>query len=168
MDIAMNFDNGSYIVSAYDYPTTVAQADRPKVIDNTAQALAHYLYGDGSAVTIGPKTIKALLDHPDFIDGHRQVMHDKLDKPYFSVDMTWTVFHIGDTRVHYSIDEANRNVTYTLFYGDSFSDADFLDEYFMWNKFREPAFKPDGLGPNLERFGGTPYKYIPFSITFSY
>lgn len=25
MDIAMNFDNGSYIVSAYDYPTTVAQ-----------------------------------------------------------------------------------------------------------------------------------------------
>ncbi|MDM8162225.1 hypothetical protein QUH73_20595, partial [Labilibaculum sp. K2S] len=135
------------------------------IIDNTAQALSHYLFGDGSPARIGPKTVSAMLHHPDFALGHYQVMNYKLKKPYFYVDMTWTVFHIGDTKVSVSIDEKNRHITYTLFDGDSFSDPDFVDEYFLKGN---PYFESDGLGPNLERFGGTPYYYIPVNITFSY
>ena len=145
----------------------VAQSGGGVTIDNTAQALSHYLFGDGSPARIGPKTVSAILNHPDFALGHNQVMNNKLKKNSFSVDMTWSVFHVGDTRVSYSIDEMNRNITYTLFDGDGFWDADFIDENTL-GKWGQQYFQSDGMGPNLERFGGTPYYYIPVSITFSY
>jgi hypothetical protein len=35
----------------------------------------------------------------------------------------------------------------------------FINEKVLGNKFGIERFKLDGMGPNLERFGGTPYPY---------
>jgi hypothetical protein len=71
--------------------------------------------------------------------------------------MTKRVFHIGRTNVSYNV--APNSVTYKLYDGDGFWDPDFIDEKFLGPN--SPYFRPDGPGPNLERFGGTPYYYIP-------
>jgi hypothetical protein len=54
------------------------------------------------------------------------------------------------------------SLCHTLFSRDGFWDPDFIDENALggiphirdWTKTN-----PDGPGPNLERFGGTPYYY---------
>ena len=56
-----------------------------------------------------------------------------------------------------------------IFSRDGFWDPDFIDEKTLgripyineWTKT-----KPDGMGPNLERFGGKPYHYLPRKFTF--
>lgn len=88
----------------------------------------------------------------------------------FSVNLTGSVFHVGRTNVDYSIGYTNGNctVTYDMFVRDGFWDPDFIDEYFMGRLLGEPLFQPDGPGPNLERFGGTPYPYNPVRGTYTF
>ncbi|MFL0091697.1 hypothetical protein, partial [Tenacibaculum maritimum] len=52
-----------------------------------------------------------------------------------------------------------------LFINDGFWDADFIDENTL-GRLGVESFKPDGLGPNLERFGGIPYRYLPQTISY--
>lgn len=83
--------------------------------------------------------------------------------------MTSKVFHVGNTNVDYSTNCAGGNciTIFSEFVRDGFYDADFIDENVL-GRLGVPFCKPDGLGPNLERFGGTPYMYIPsiFKITY--
>ena len=76
--------------------------------------------------------------------------------------MTYEIFHIGRTNVEYEFNQDDRSVTYQLFFNDGFWDPDFIDEYFLGDK--SMYFRPDGMGPNLERFGGQPYPYIPRTV----
>lgn len=79
----------------------------------------------------------------------------------FSVDLTDETFHIGRTNVDYKVSSNGQSssVTYTLFARDGFWDVDFIDE-------KAGMQKSDGPGPNLERFGGTPYHYKPREGTY--
>jgi len=139
-----------------------------KVIDNSWQATIHYLFGDGSPVKIGPKTTQSLLQSPEFQKYNKAIMdHTKNGNGSFSVNMTDRVFHIGRTSVSYSINPNDNTVTYNLFTNDGFWDPDFIDERYAHYFSTSNAFTPDGKGPNLERFGGTPYDYIPVTITYN-
>ena len=136
------------------------------IVDNTEQALGHYLFGDGSAVNIGINSVNSLLKSDEFINSHEGIIHNPaVTTGSFPVDMTRRVFHIGDTRVSWIADFDNQTVTYKLFDGDGFWDPDIIDEYFLGD---QPYFRPDGPGPNLERLGGTPYYYNPLIITLPF
>jgi hypothetical protein len=136
-------------------------------IDNSAQAIVHYLFGGGSPARIGPNTTNSLLNSPTFLNAHRGIINGQSNPSgKFSIDMTKRVFHIGRTNVSYSIDPGGKSVTYKLYDGDGFWDPDFIDEKYLGPN--SPYFRPDGPGPNLERFGGTPYYYIPTIITFPF
>lgn len=54
----------------------------------------------------------------------------------------------------------NCTTTFTELVNDGFYDADFVDENVL-GRLEISSYKPDGLVPNLERFGGKPYMYIP-------
>jgi hypothetical protein len=136
-------------------------------VDNSWQATGHYLFGDGSAAHIGPKTTNSLLNSPEFLNAHKGIISGQSNaNGTFNVNMTKRVFHIGRTNVNYNIDPSGKSVTYKLYGGDGFWDPDFIDEKFLGPN--SPYFKPDGPGSNLERFGGTPYPYIPTIITFPF
>ena len=136
-------------------------------IDNNWQATRHYLFGDGSAAHIGPKTTTSLLNSPEFLSTHKGIISGQTKSSgMFNINMTKRVFHIGRTNVGYSIAPGGKSVTYQLYINDGFWDPDFIDEKFLGPN--SPYFKPDGMGPNLERFGGTPYPYIPTTITFPF
>jgi hypothetical protein len=141
-------------------------------IENSGQALRHYFIGNGTPVTLGNKTISALVLSDGFQRRHQRIMSGKTTslKGSFSVNLKESVFHVGKTNVDYSISCANGNctVTYDMFVRDGFWDPDFIDEYFMGRLFGEPLFQPDGPGPNLERFGGTPYPYNPVRGTYTF
>jgi hypothetical protein len=101
-----------------------------------------------------------------------KIMHYKIvtgniqtTKGSYSVNMSNSVFHVGRTNVDYSIN--NHSVTYNLFTRDGFWDPDFIDELTL-GKLGVPFCQPDGPGPNLERFGGKPFRYIPTTITFPF
>jgi RHS repeat-associated protein len=141
----------------------------PGVIDNTSDAWDHYMNGNGAAVNIGPNSIQALVNSQGFQSRHQRIISGKTNamNGNFAVDMTSTVFHIGNTRVDYSIQCSGGDcyVKYTLFKGDGFWDVDFLDE--TWGKVVPlDRWQPDKLGPNLERLGGTPYPYNPTTSGF--
>ena len=92
--------------------------------------------------------------------------------------MTWLkdAFFIGKTNVDYRVeiseDGKTSTLTYTLFVNDGFWDVDWIDEKVNEHTpawlFDMPAAVPDGKGPNLERFGGTPYDFIPETIQFTF
>ena len=89
-------------------------------------------------------------------------------KGSFSVDLTKEFFHVGRTNVEYSInivDNSSIRVDFDLFVNDGFWDVDFIDEN-TFGRLGLDSYKPDGLGPNLERFGGTPYRYIPQTVSY--
>ena len=133
------------------------------IIDNTWQALVHYFRGKGVPVHIGDNTTKRLLQHPDFVAYHHKIINGTItSKNEFSINMTYEIFHIGRTNVEYEFNQDDRSVTYQLFSNDGFWDPDFIDEYFLGDK--SMYFRPDGMGPNLERFGGQPYPYIPRTV----
>lgn len=73
--------------------------------------------------------------------------------------MTDKTFHIGRTKVDYSVsgNGTSSSVTYTLFSGDGFWDPNFVAEKTLGKVF--DRYKPDGKGLNLETPGGIPYDY---------
>jgi len=134
------------------------------VIDNTSEAWNHYMYGNGRAARLGENTINTLLYSEEFRLRHNRIVGGKttLLTGKFSVDLTGDIFHIGRTNIYYSIICSGGEcvVKYVLFADDGFWDVDFVDENIL-GRMGIRKFQPDGLGPNLERFGGTPYPYIP-------
>jgi len=141
------------------------------VIDNTDQALDHYFNGNGEPARIGPNTIRELLTSEDFVARNNRIISGQTTslKGNFSVNMTNKVFHIGRTNVNYSITSTAEysTVTYNLFVNDGFWDVDFIDEKGLgWTGIS--WYEPDGLGPNLERLGGTPYSYIPSTVIITF
>jgi hypothetical protein len=142
--------------------------DQVSVVDNSWQATMHYLFGDGSPVNIGPKTTLSLLNSPEFQKNNNEIMsHKKTGSGSFPVNMTDRVFHVGRTSVSYSVNSNNNTVTYQLFINDGYWDPDFIDERYAHYFSTSSDFIPDGKGPNLERFGGTPYDYIPVNIIYN-
>jgi hypothetical protein len=124
------------------------------------------LFGDGSPQAIGPNTTKALLNTKTFRGVHNDILRGKRNLTgEFRVDMTDIVFHIGRTTVGWNADPSNQTITYSLYLRDGFWDPDFIDERVLGEGLGIPMFQPDGMGPNLERLGGTPYEYIPTVIT---
>ncbi|MFO7575031.1 MAG: hypothetical protein R6W67_07720 [Bacteroidales bacterium] len=140
-------------------------------METTAQAINHYYRGRGTPITLGNNTIDALIKSKEFQYRHNRIISGKTTSPTgtFTVNLTGSVFHVGNTNVDYSIQCASGNctVTYTMFARDGFWDVGFIDEYFMGRLLNKPLFKPDGPGPNLER-GGTPYPYMPIIGTSTF
>jgi len=141
------------------------------VVNNTTEATLHYFNGNGEPADVGDKTTNELITSTKFQEKHAKITSQHVEPSgYFSVDMTNKTFHIGNTGVDYSV-TSNGNtssVTYTLFtntnkkssiYSDGYWDPDFIDD---WAGMQ----KPDELGPNLERFGGTPYPYLTRERTY--
>lgn len=157
--------------SETDTAAVLADAQTTPVIETTGQAFSHYFNGNGASVDIGPNSIDTLLGTEDFLTRHNRITGGLTTSlsGNFSVDMTWEVFHIGRTNVDYNVvcngDECT--VTYTLFGGDGFWDPDFIDENTL-GRLGLPWFQPDGPGPNLERFGGTPYHYNTATRSFTF
>jgi hypothetical protein len=143
----------------------------PRTIETSTQAVLHYFFGNGVPVDIGINSINTLLRTKDFEDRHQRIVDGLtiLLTGNFPVDMTSEIFHIGRTNVDYSIacSADSCTVTYTLFVDDGFWDVDFVDEKVL-GSFGARRFMPDGLGPNLERFGGTPFAYNPIKRSFTF
>ena len=145
--------------------TPKAKSNRIKhpVIDNTWRALLHYLSRKGGSVHIGDRTTNLLIYHPDFISRHNRIVAGlESNRGEFHINMTDQVFHIGRTNIDYQFNSNDGSVTYQLFVNDGFWDPDFIDEHFFGDS--APGFRPDRMGPNLERFGGQPYPYIPSTV----
>ena len=135
------------------------------VVNNTKEAVSHYLNGKGTSADVGDQSTRELLSSSRFQEKHTKITSEIVaSEGFFSVDLTKSTFHIGRTNVDYRVSSNGKSssVTYTLFSRDGFWDPDFIDENTLgkipiirdWTKT-----KPDGPGPNLERFGGTPYHY---------
>jgi len=139
-------------------------------IESLGEATWHYYTGNGTPARISPNAFRAVLRSSDFKYRHNRIVTGKTDmtilKGNFGVDMTYsgTYTHLGDTKINYSIDFIEGDyisITYDFFVGDGFWDSDVIDEKVLGGWLREPSFIPDGPGPNLERFGGIPYPFIP-------
>ena len=134
-------------------------------VSDSEEALNHYFSGNGQPADVGNQSAKELLNSHKFKVKHAKITSKQVESEgFFSIDMTGLTFHIGNTNVDYKITNNGKSsaVTYTFFARDGFWDPDFIDENTLgkipiineWTNTR-----PDGLGPNLERFGGTPYRY---------
>ncbi len=128
-------------------------------IRSTRQAWRHYKRGKGTDAKLHKDIRKAALNNKKFKAKLNKILSGNTTslKGDFGIDLTGEFFHVGNTNVEYLISplgNGNINIIFDLFVNDGFWDVDFVDEYFGMQK-------PDGLGPNLERFGGTPYRYIP-------
>lgn len=141
------------------------------VIETTAQAWSHYMNGGGASVDIGPTSINSLINHPDFQRRHQRITGGLTTSltGNFSVDMTSTIFHIGRTNVEYAVtcNGDQCTVNYRLFVNDGFWDVDFIDETVLGGLGFD-SYQPDGMGPNLERFGGSPYHYNVATRSFTF
>ena len=129
------------------------------VIDNTRDALRHYLKGNGESVNIGDRTLEELIESKEFQTALDDIRVNGSYTNPFKVKMTLKTFHVGRTLVRYSKFDSgvSKAIQFNFFYKDGFWDPDFVDEIFF--KRLGPKFVPDGPGPNLERFNGTPYHY---------
>ncbi len=137
------------------------------IIDNNQQAISHYFSGKGQPVQIGPRSFKLAQKNKDFLFRHKRIVAGMTTRMegHFGIDMTKEMFHIGDTRVDYSISctITTCSVTYTFFSRDGYWDVNFPLEYVA------ARFLPaDGKGPLYEVPGGTPYNYVPISITHNF
>ena len=140
------------------------------VIDNTRDALGHYLTGNGESVNIGDRTLAKLIKSREFRYNLNAIRDNtaKSEVPKFDVDMTFKTFHIGNTNVTYDRFRSGESnaVRFEIFTGDGFWDPNFIDEFIFKNSTSK--FVPDKTGPNFESFGGTPYYYIPRIRTYFY
>jgi hypothetical protein len=138
-----------------------------KVVNNTKEATSHYFNGNGEAADVGDVSTVQLLSSDNFQAKHKKITSEQVQATGdFAVDLTDETFHIGRTKVDYSVSGNGKSssVTYTLFSGDGFWDPNFVAEKTLGKFF--DRYKPDGKGPNLETPGGTPYDYKTRERTF--
>lgn len=137
------------------------------VVNDTKEATAHYFNGNGEAADVGDQSTRELLSSSKFQTTHNKITSQEVEpKGYFAVDLTNSTFHIGHTNVDYKVSGNGKSssVTYTLFSRDGFWDPNFVAEKTLGKVFNK--YKPDGMGPNLEQPGGTPYPYKTRERTF--
>lgn len=150
-------------------PMLLAQA--VPVVDSDWDAWNHYFHGGGASVEIGPNTMNMVYSNEDFLYRHGRITGGKTSamSGSFSIDMTSQIFHIGRTNVNYRIEVGRElcKVHYELFVDDGFWDPDFIDENTL-GRLGIPRYQPDGMGPNLERFGGQPYRYNTATLSFNF
>jgi hypothetical protein len=151
-------------------PMLIAQASNP-VVDSDWDAWNHYFHGGGKSVEIGDNTMNMVVNNEDFRYRHGRITKGLTSalSGSFSIDMTSQIFHIGRTNVNYRVEVGRElcKVHYELFVNDGFWDPDFIDENTL-GRIGIPGFQPDGMGPNLERFGGKPYHYKPATLSFNF
>ena len=144
---------------------------KTKVLKSTKQATDHYLNGDGSPAKLDKGTQLELHNSKEYLWVVRRLVSGRANNlnGSFDVDMEFKVFHVGSTNVDYSTNCAGGNctTTFTEFVRDGYYDPDYIDENTL-GKIGIPKYKADNLGPNLERFGGTPYMYIPLVYKITY
>jgi RHS repeat-associated protein len=140
------------------------------VVNNTAEAKAHYDNGSGKAADVGDQSTSQLLGSDKFQTKLNKITSEKVQATgYFSVNMTDLPgsFHIGNTGVDYSVTNNGTSsaVTFTLFTNtnknssnktDGFWDPNFVAERTLGKV--SDKYKADEMGPNLE-WEGTPYPY---------
>ena len=145
------------------------KSKKRKIIKNTDEALDHYYNGGGDA-ELSRDTQTILHKTPEYQRVVKRLITGKAIKlsGTFDVDMTTEVFHIGDTNVDYTTTcTVSKCVTvFNDFVRDGFWDPNFIAEKTL-GPFID-SYKPDGMGPNLERPGGTPYRYIPMRFQIRY
>ena len=155
------------------YIETIAKHDY--VVNDTSEALGHYFSGLGGVVDVGEITTGELLNSMKFKEKNYKITSglSTSDEGNFPVNMNSLSLHVRNTRVDYSVkrNENSNSVTYSFFGTDGFWDPDFITEKTIGkvpliNKWTNST--PDGMGPNLERFGGTPYHYAKRIITYFY
>jgi hypothetical protein len=135
------------------------------VVNNTNDAMNHYYNGNGESADVGDKSTSELLSSEKFQAKHKKITSEQVQLTgNFSVDLTSSTFHIGNTLVDYKVggNDNSSFVTYTLFTRDGFWDPNIFEEntYGKIPLLRDLTnTTPDGPGPNLELFGGTPYYY---------
>ena len=138
------------------------------VVNNSKEATSHYFNGNGAPADVGDASTVELLSSDKFQAKHKKITSQSVEpEGFFSVDLTSETFHIGRTNVDYKVDGNGNSssVNYTLFSRDGFWDPDFIDENTL-GRLGIKKYQPDGKGPNLERFGGTPYDYKTRERTF--
>ena len=129
-----------------------------KTIRTTKQAIKHYYAGDGESVNLHRDIRKALINNKKFQAKLTRIVNGETTSldGNFGINLTSDFFHLGDTNVEYHIKLLSKGkikVSFDLFVNDGFWDPDVLSEFLGLQI-------PDGLGPNLEFPGGTPYSYI--------
>lgn len=137
------------------------------VVNNSKEATSHYFNENGAPADVGDASTVELLSSDVFQSKHTKITSKKVQATgNFAVDLTDETFHIGRTKVDYSVggNVKSSSVTYTLFSGDGFWDPNFVAEKSLGKFF--DRYKPDGKGPNLETPGGTPYDYKTRERTF--
>ena len=163
--------NVSYSVDGYTVRGSQAlmYGKKPvtKTIDSNIGAVIHYYEGNGESIMLGNVFTKyALLIHPKFWMKYIENIGKPINyEGSFTINMTYTMFHIGRTTVSYY--KGNNYSIYSLGTNDGFWDPNFIAErYCNGNRCRRicnrrGATIADKKGPNLE-LGGEPYDYIPF------
>ena len=130
-------------------------------IDNTFEATMHYFKGNGEAIMLGGDfTRQQLLRNGDFLSIHAKVcamQSGAMGK--FSINMTWSVFHIGNTTISYY--KKDDSIIYYLGVNDGFWDVLFIIEKSKYNPW---GIEGDREGRKLEVYQGEPYKYVPMQI----
>jgi RHS repeat-associated protein len=101
------------------------------VVNNSKEATSHYFNGNGAPADVGDVSTAELLNSDVFQSKHTKITSEKVQaKGNFAVDLTGETFHIGRTKVDYSVSGNGKSssVTYTLFSGDGFWDPNFVAE----------------------------------------
>ncbi len=147
------------------------------VVNNTAEATAHYYNGNGVAADVGDRSTSQLLSSDKFQAKLNKITSQEVvPNGDFSVNMTDLPgsFHIGNTGVDYSVsgNGTSSSVTFTLFTNTNKNSVNKTDGYWDPNFAAEKTlgklfdrYKPDEMGPHLEA-GGTPYPYTTRERTF--
>ena len=136
-----------------------------RVINTTEEAFDHYYNGfqgeKGVSAVIGDETVNELVNSTKFQEKYNRIVKGigngqvTSKRGSFAVDLTTKTFHAGRTNVDYNVkvlSNGKMNVTLNLFVRDGFWDPNEIFE-----KLGIQA--ADGMGPNLEFNGGTPYYY---------
>jgi hypothetical protein len=135
------------------------------IVGSTKEAADNYFRGDGSPAEVGSEVVQRILVNPKFQFKHGRIINGLTSSKQgnFGVDLTGDIFHIGDTRVDYSVQcsSTNCSVTYQFFNNDGFWDVDFISE-------TGNIFPADNMGPRYELPLGNPYSYIPQNRTFNF
>ena len=154
---------------------TVHTIQKQKVINSTKEAFDHYTNGNGESVKLSKATLKLLKSNPKFREKLQRITKGISNNQVtaksgsFSINMTKDMFHVGRTNVNYDITVKGEHayVRFEYFVNDGFWDIDFIDEKVLGG-LGIKRYQPDGLGPNLERFGGTPYRYLTTTEVYKF
>ena len=149
-------------VQAELYGIPIDKEKPEKGLSNSLQAIIRYFEGDGKPAQLSKSTIEALVHHP-LVQRQIKALKNGTAKHLqgnLSVDLTFKIFHVGDTGVVFNTYCSN-SVCTTYFIG--FVQAEKGGSVAT----RADSFS-DPLDLGVEIPGGTPYEYIPYTWSITY